>query len=106
MGSELYYVGSKIHRVVPKFMLHGGDISIKKDGKGGKSIYKEGDDIYSKDGLFEDENVWFPHSHKGVLSMNNTGKNTNGSQFMISLRDSNEYFDEKHTVFGRVISGW
>ena len=78
-GSQLYYIGSKIHRVVPKFMMHGGDISRKGDGKGGKSIYTQDDDIHSKDGLFEDENVWYPHSHKGVISMHNTGKNTNGS---------------------------
>ena len=106
MGANMYYVGTRVHRVVPRFMLHGGDISHSKDGKGGKSIFEEGHEIYSKDGLFEDENVWFPHSHKGVLSMNNNGKNTNGSQFMISLRNNNEYFDEKHTVFGRIIKGW
>lgn len=76
------------------------------DGKGGKSIYDEKDDPYIKDGLFRDENVWFPHSHIGVISMLTTEKNSNGSQWVISLKDKNFYFTEKNTLFGRIISGW
>ena len=85
-----------------------GDTSAVGDGTGGKSIYSEGDPIHSKDGLFEDENVWFPHSHKGTISThpNEKIKNSNGSQFMINFRDDNQYFDEKNTVFGRIIAGY
>ena len=92
--------------MVKDYMITGGDTSAVADGTGGKSIYEEKDEIHSKDGLFRDENVWFPHSHKGTLSMNNTGKDTNGSQFIISLRDRNDYFNASHTLFGRVIKGF
>lgn len=93
--------------MLPGFGLQGGDTSAANDGTGGKGIYQEGDEIYNKDGLFDDENVWMPHTHAGVLSMfPDCKKNNNGSQFMIALRDRNEYFDEKHTLFGRVIAGW
>lgn len=51
-----------------------GDTSAVGDGKGGKSIYEKGDPAFSKDGFFEDENVWFPHSHVGCVSMVNDGK--------------------------------
>lgn len=60
-------------------MMIGGDTSAAADGTGGKSIYEDKDEIHSKDGFFRDENVWFPHSHMGTLSMQNTGKDTNGS---------------------------
>jgi len=82
---------------VPNFLFQVGDISLAEDGTGGKSIYTADDDIHSKEGRFEDENVWYPHSHKGVLSthVERDVKNYNGSQFMINLRDDNQYFDEK-----------
>ena len=86
--------------------MEGGDTSAVKDGKGGKSIYSEGHEIYSKDGFFDDENVWFNHTHAGTISMLNDGPNTNGSRFIITLKDRVEYFDEKNTLFGRIISGW
>ena len=58
--------------------------------------------------MFDDENIWYPHSHPGVLSMAalKGEKNQNGSQFVISLRGDNQYFDEKNTVIGRVIKGF
>lgn len=89
--------------------MEGGDTSAVMDGKGGKSIYSEEnnpDDIYAKDGFFDDENVWFPHTHKGTISVLNDGKNTNGSRFVICTKDRVEYFDEKFTLFGRIIAGW
>lgn len=73
------YENKRIHRVVKDYMITGGDTSAVADGTGGLSIYKEEDDIHSKDGLFRDENVWFTHTHMGTLSMQNTGKDTNGS---------------------------
>ena len=54
---------------------------------------------------FEDEGIWFPHTHKGVLSMANSGPNTNGSQFFICYT-ATPHLNEKHTIYGRVISGF
>ena len=69
--------------------MFGGDISAAADGEGGRSIYNEKDEIHSKDGLFEDENIWFPHSHIGTISTFAEEKNQNGSKFMINLRNDN-----------------
>ena len=76
-------------------MMQGGDTTAG-NGTGGMSIYGE---------KFADEGVWFPHTHKGILSMANSGPNTNGSQFFICYRDT-PHLDNKHTIYGRVIHGW
>jgi len=94
-GADLHYKGNIFHRIISGFMMQGGDIT-NKNGTGGKSIYGE---------RFEDEGVWICHTHKGLLSMANAGPNTNGSQFFI-LYDQATHLDGKHTIFGRVISGW
>ncbi|CAD7944912.1 unnamed protein product [Amoebophrya sp. A120] len=94
MGKPLHYQGSTFHRVIPQFMLQGGDFT-NGDGTGGESIYGE---------KFEDEN--FKHKHKKpyLLSMANAGPGTNGSQFFITTVKT-PWLDGKHVVFGEVLEG-
>ena len=92
---QLHFKGNKFHRIIPDFMAQGGDITMG-NGTGGMSIYGR---------KFDDEQVWIPHSEKGLLSMANSGPNTNGSQFFITFVNT-PHLDGKHTVFGRVIKGW
>ena len=90
LAGEGFYDGVIFHRVIPDFMIQGGDPT--GTGTGGPGY------------TFEDEF----NEHKivrGALAMANAGPNTNGSQFFIVTADACEWLDGKHTVFGRVTNG-
>lgn len=92
----LHYQGSKFHRIIPGFMAQGGDFELG-DGRGGESIYG---------GKFSDEQggLALRHAKRGLLSMANSGKDTNGSQFFILFKPAH-HLNGKHVVFGEIVDG-
>ena len=94
-GKPMHYKDIIFHRIIKGFMAQGGD-TTNMNGTGGVSIYGE---------KFADEQIWFPHTHKGVPSMANAGADTNGSQFFICFGPT-PHLNNKHTLFGRVIKNY
>jgi len=91
LARDKFYDGTVFHRVIPNFMIQGGDPTAS--GSGGPG-YRFADEVQNN-----------PHKHQvGSLSMANAGPNTNGSQFFITHVVTN-WLDGKHTVFGKVLSG-
>ncbi|GAA5872969.1 hypothetical protein JCM1840_007285 [Sporobolomyces johnsonii] len=95
LGIPLWYKGSPLHRIISGFMVQGGDFTLR-NGKGGESIYGAS---------FEDEDLKREVDAEGLLVMANKGRNTNNSQFFVSLRPC-PHLNGKHVVFGRVVKGY
>ncbi len=93
-----FYDGVKFHRIIRNFMIQGGDPLTKEEAK--KHMWGTGGPGYK----FDDEIGPQNSNEIGTISMANSGRNTNGSQFFINTAE-NRFLDTKHTVFGRVIKG-
>ncbi|KAJ2156792.1 Peptidyl-prolyl cis-trans isomerase-like 1 [Coemansia sp. RSA 552] len=88
------YKNCPFHRIIEGFMAQGGDY-VKQNGTGKTSIYGH---------QFDDENFELKHTGPGLLSMANSGPNTNGCQFFLTLNQT-PWLDDKHVVFGKLVDG-
>lgn len=123
LASSGFYDGTTFHRVVPNFVIQGGDPLSKDDDPGndgtGDPGYKFDDEINAKSLGLSDEQIstleGLGYSYRddltsvkmepGVVAMANSGPNTNGSQFFIVINKEQPHLDGRHTVFGKVIEG-
>jgi cyclophilin family peptidyl-prolyl cis-trans isomerase len=90
LAGDGFYDGVTFHRVIPDFMIQGGDPTGTGSGGPGYQF----DDEANEHGI-----------ERGALAMANAGPNTNGSQFFVVVADACPWLDGKHTVFGRVTEG-
>jgi peptidylprolyl isomerase len=97
-GKPLTYRDSAVHRIVPGFMVQGGDF-VFGNGSGGESIFNGKKFKDERAGLLQ------RHNRRGILSMGNSGKNSNSSQWFLTFNAAPQC-DGKHVVFGQVVSGW
>jgi len=97
------YRGTIFHRIIPGFMIQGGDYE-NFDGTGGQAAPSSSLTKFGESPTFPDEDFSIPHDMEGVLSMANRGRDTNGSQFFVTLGRA-PHLDGKHVAFGRVIEG-
>ncbi|MCK5085301.1 peptidylprolyl isomerase [Candidatus Parcubacteria bacterium] len=123
LANESFYNGTKFHRVIPEFMIQGGDPLSKdddpsNDGTGGPG-YEFKDEMnpislglsektikkYEQQGYEYDYDLNSYKVNVGSLAMANSGPNTNGSQFFIVTEKDQHHLNGKHTVFGRVLEG-
>ncbi|XP_059160121.1 uncharacterized protein LOC131943852 isoform X2 [Physella acuta] len=93
--AKISYRNTYCHRLVKDMLIQCGDV-FGLDGRGSTSIYGE---------YFNDENFIISHTSGGIVSMANKGRDTNGSQFFLSLGAS-RFFDKKHVAFGKVVKGY
>jgi len=93
-GKPLHFKGCIFHRIIPRFMMQGGDFT-ESDGRGGESIWGY---------TFRDENFHLKLNSEGLVAMANSGPNTNGSQFFITFAKTS-WLNGKHVVFGKVLEG-
>lgn len=94
-GKRLNLLGSTFHKIVPGFLCIGGDF-IMGNGTGGESIYGH---------EFDDESFDVKHDEPGIVSMANSGPDSNGSQFLVCFRPAPQ-LDGRNVAFGKVVSGW